>query len=181
MNNKRAIFERVDGGISVIIPAPKNRLGVFKVGEAFHTISLDRGTGKFIEFAETEDEWLQRTVKEGVPKLSKLKGAKRLDDCLTTDLPNRRFRNCWRNKEGLTKVDMVLARVQRMSEVRVERDERFKAFDNEWMKFKGQGNEAEASKVEAKRETLRNIPNNLKLDAIKTPEELEKFEPKWPS
>lgn len=105
----------------------------------------------------------------------------RLPDCLFEELPTVHFHNCWRDDgTGKVVVDMPLARTQRLREIRTERDRRFAPLDNEWMKATGQGNKAEAEALEAKRQALRDIPQNIDLEAVTTPEALEAFEPNWP-
>ena len=150
------VFERSDGGISIVVPSEGSR-----------------------REEETEEDWLLRVKEKTVTSLPHLKNAKELS---TNILPsNRRFRNCWRDPgDGTVKVDMTLARGQRMAEIRTERGRRFAAFDAEWMKATGQKNAARADAVESVRQQLRDVPQNVDLEGIATPEELEAFQPEWP-
>ena len=91
-------------------------------------------------------------------------------DCVRVDPGNKLY------------VDMSLARAQRLNELRLERDEKLVALDGPWMRETGQGKTIEASKIEATRQALRDFPAKVEqeLATIKTPEELEAFEPVWP-
>ena len=159
MTNKRLIWKKPDGSICITIPAPKGR-----------------------REGESEADWIERVrarAKDADPHLADCVG---LSDCMAADLPgSRRFRNCWRDDgTGRLAVDMTRARDQRMSEIRAERDQQFASLDNEWMRATGQGKKAEADAIEAKRQALRDIPQNTDLEAVATPEELEAFQPTWP-
>jgi len=156
--DKRIVFELADGSVVIRTPVEGSR-----------------------KSDESEESWIERTAARHINK-PKFKGFKRLPNCLISDLPiSRRFRNCWRaNSADKVLVDLPLARAQRMAEIRAERNQRFAALDAEWMKAAGQKNTAREATVEAVRQTLRDIPNGLKLDTIKTPEALEAFEPTWP-
>ncbi len=157
MTEKRIVFQRPDGGITVIIPVD---------GSTYHKKSA------------SEKEWFA-----GLPPVLELQaeGGIRLLDCLASSLPGRRFRNCWRDDgSGRAAVDMPLAREQRLGEIRKERNARFPELDREWMKATGQGDKVLATAIEAARQTLRDIPQSIDLDAIATAEKLAAFEPKWP-
>lgn len=99
-----------------------------------------------------------------------------------SDLPSYRFRDCWRLSGDAIKVDMPLARAQRIAEIRRERNARFAALDAEWMRAMGQKRLAEADAIEAKRQALRDIPATCltALVACTTPDALETYQPEWP-
>ena len=121
-------------------------------------------------------ELLQRTHRESFPD-SAILGFRD-----PSDLPSYRFRDCWRLSGDAIKVDMPLARAQRIKEIRAERNGRFTGLDAEWMRAMGQKRLAEADAIEAKRQVLRDIPATCltALDACTTPGALETFQPEWP-
>ncbi len=156
MTDKRIVWRHSDDSISVTTPC-----------------------GRLAE--EAEDAWLDRVAARVQSTSLDMVAATRLPNCLDTELPGRYFRDCWRNDEaGKAHVDMPLARIQRMDEIRVDRDSRFPALDNEWMKAMGQKDQTIADEVEAKRQILRDIPADVDLSVIDTPETLEGFTPLWP-
>ena len=103
------------------------------------------------------------------------------------DLPqSRRFRSCWRaDGSGKPRVDMPLARVQRLNEIRAERNEKLRTSDGPMARENEIGTTGSAQAMKDYRQALRDLPNNLvdggTLDAINTPEELEVFDPTWPT
>lgn len=157
------IWERADGGITFTGAAPKLQLQ-----------------------DESEAVFLDRIAAITLSKHPGLAGATRLDDCLAPNLPHQAFRDCWR-KKGTGKiihVDMPLARTQKMSEIRTERDKRLKATDGLMAKANEIGASAEINSLKTMRQTLRDIPNDLltgsALEAITIPKELDTFQPDWP-
>ncbi|MCH8844681.1 MAG: hypothetical protein IID61_17095 [SAR324 cluster bacterium] len=114
-------------------------------------------------------------------------GAVRLPNLADDDNVDDRWYECLRaDKNGKISVDMPLARAQRLEEIRVERNRRLAALDGPWMRATGQGKTAEAAAIEAKRQHLRDIPNELAVERIATwnaitaPDELAAYEPDWP-
>lgn len=93
-------------------------------------------------------------------------------------LQSRRFRDCWRWNGATYDVDMVLARTQRMTEIRAERDAKLDALDKEFMKALSTKQDTKA--VVDKMQLLRDIPQSINLNSIQTAEELEAFQPEWP-
>ena len=113
--------------------------------------------------------------------------AVRLPNLADDDNVDRRWRSCLRaDKSGKIGVDMPLARAQRLEEIRVERNRRLVELDGPWMRATGQGKTTEGDAIEAKRQQLRDIPNDLEAgkietwNAIETPDDLAGYEPDWP-
>ena len=121
-------------------------------------------------------EILQRVQRESFP------GATNLGFHDPATFPSHRFRDCWRLDGQAIKVDMALARAQRLAEIRAARNVRFAALDAEWMRAIGQKRTAEADAIEAKRQVLRDVPQACAplLDACATADELIVLEPNWP-
>lgn len=152
MSTKRIVFENPETGtLSVVIPAPNSK-----------------------KSDESESEWLDRVTKlAGVDKLP----TKVVNE---SELPDRYFRDAWKfdSSKG-AKVSPSDAIKVKQSKVRSERAEKFAELDAEWMKYKGQGNEVEAAKVEAKRQKLRDAPDDIKtqLSGKTDLEEIKNAEP----
>lgn len=79
-------------------------------------------------------------------------------------------------------VDMTAARAIKTGLIQAERDARLAALDAEYSRADGQGNAAEKTTIEARRQTLRDIPADIQadLDAISDPAALDAWEPIWP-
>ena len=121
---------------------------------------------------------LARLTQERTPWMA---DAVRLDDVEISVLPGRYFRNCWRdNGNGNVHVNMPLARTQRMKEIRSKRDSLLTESDKEKFRLDDVGTKTETDALAIKRQALRDIPQNVDLEVIDTPEALEAFEPDWP-
>ena len=149
MTNKRIIFKKLDGSIVVRILAPKGR-----------------------RLNELESEWIERVASKNVEE-----GDVRCDDCLAKDLPKRYFRNCWRYSNRKVDVDMPLARIQKMDEIREKRNKLLDDSDKEHLRLQAVGTAQEKQDMETYRQSLRDIPVNVDLESIKDSNSLEVFEP----
>jgi len=157
--DKRIVWETPSGEILFTSPAPASR----------HP-------------EENEQDWLDRVAEIVKAKSPEMLGrATRHKDEIFDDLWAKglyRFRTARkRGGDGELFVDMPLARVQRMGEIR---DGYFPPFDAEWTKAMGQGNTAEAQRIDTQRQILRDIPQTINLDRITTPKALAEFQPEWP-
>lgn len=94
------------------------------------------------------------------------------------ELPDRHFRPAWAEVGGKPGIDMVKARAHQMSLIRKERDKKLEALDKEWMIATGKKRGQEADQVEAKRQSLRDLPQTVNLDSAQSPEELKAI---WPN
>lgn len=127
---------------------------------------------------EEDQQWIDRIALLSKPDPH----AVRLPDSTLSALPGKRFRNCWRAKAGLVEVDLPSARMQRINEIRKERDEKFAPMDAEWMKATGQKNTVRAEAIEVHRQILRDITVKALADLLKlkTPEKIGVYRPVWP-
>ncbi|MEE8433321.1 MAG: hypothetical protein V3S64_00900 [bacterium] len=137
---------------------------------------------------ETKTQWLLRAFHKTVAGNPDFAAAKRIlnpvmpDGGPLTPGQPKQFHAAWRHAGGgQIVVDMPAARKLKMDQIRAEREGRFPPLDAEWMKAMGQGNSAAGAAIEAKRQHLRELPQTVDLEAIATPEELETFEPAWPT
>jgi len=123
---------------------------------------------------ETEQAYL-----DDIAAKSMVAGASEVARVDVSELPaSRAFRNQWRHDGVSVKVNMALARVEKMKQIREKRNNLLAATDGEFLKQTETG--GATSVLKAKRQALRSIPQTTDLSAIGTPEELEAFEPKWP-
>ncbi len=97
--------------------------------------------------------------------------------------PSRKYRNCWRWQSDQIKVNLPLARAQKLEEIRKERDARLVESDKEWMiaMTTGAGQEA-IDAINAKKQALRDLPEIAESDlssklAVTT---IDAYEPEWP-
>ena len=157
MTNRRIVWRKPGGEILVTIPASKARMA-----------------------GEAEPQWLDR-VAQKVVAAGGMAEAERLPDCSAEDLPDRRFRTCWRaNAAGKVKIDLPLARQQRMNEIKADRNRRLDLSDKEWARLAEIGTAEQQSVLKAYRQALRDVPQNVDLSKMKTARELSSYEPHWP-
>ncbi len=130
--------------------------------------------GKSREEGELKSAWIKRITDKCGPK-----GTVRLGEInIPTD---RYFRNCWRKAfDGNIDVDMPLARLQRMEEIRRERDNKLLSLDTEWRIALADDDKTELDKVAVRRQTLRDIPQTTNLEVIQAADDLIALNPAWP-
>ena len=158
---KYIIFTGPGGIASVLIPAYADAVTGQKIGE-------------------TEDDYLARVIARCVQAGSlPAVGYKIVDPAA---IPVRDYRNAWRFDGVAITHDMVVARQMKLDgEIRPERDKRLKALDVAWSRAMAQGNTVLAGQIEAKRQTLRDIPQTVDLSGLSDPSVLKAFSPAWPT
>ena len=153
MTTKRIVYTRPDGGVSVVAPAPDS-IARFK----------------------TEADAIAAVQAQNIPT-----DATNILECTVADIPiDRTFRDAWeRDLVGAVPIrtDMPQARMIHMGRIRAARDAKLKTLDGPWMRAIGQGNTTEAARIEAQRQTLRDIPQTLDLTTAATPDDLKAI---WP-
>lgn len=94
----------------------------------------------------------------------------------------RRFRGCWRKVAGTTGVSMPLARLQRMNEVRAERNQKLKQNDDDYSRALKEKNLTRQTSLEQYAQKLRDLPATVQpaVEACTTPEQLDAWRPSWP-
>lgn len=93
------------------------------------------------------------------------------------------FRNAWKRKvDGSVEMDMAKARTIKTDRVRVERDERLRALDVNYIRADEVGDTAEKSRIAALKQQLRDLPSGIQtaISAISNPKVLDEWEPNWP-
>lgn len=155
MTTKRFPYRRTDGGISVIVPAPKSQ-----------------------RKGESESAWLGRIVKRTLDNATDVDV--QLPMCEASELPSRRFRNAWREVAGLIKVDIPEARNIRMVEIRSERDKKLDDADKKTARELEQQGVNYPDWVTYK-QALRDVPADIDLSGLNDEQSLSDFEPNWPT
>ena len=139
------------------------------------TVSVVTPAPQFISsFDGTEEEALAAVFSKSIP-----------DDATdavwadTTDLPNRVFRNAWKQEvEGKPEVDMPKARDLHMDKIRVVRNEELQKEDINFQKALEADDASVKAAVATKKQTLRDLPATFDLSGAGTADELDAL---WPS
>lgn len=101
----------------------------------------------------------------------KATGYRRITD---DELPDRAYREAWRDEGGKLTHYMPKARELHLARVRHVRARRLAELDGDWMRESGpNGRKPEADAIEAKRQTLRDLPVTLNVDEAQTIDELK--------
>lgn len=99
------------------------------------------------------------------------------------DKTTRRWRECWRKAgRGAPTVNMSLARIQRMNEVRAQRAPQLEKSDIDLLHAQEALDVVKQDALKTYRQALRDVPTigQPTVDAITTPEGLAAWEPEWP-
>lgn len=182
-------YSRPDGGVSVVVLAPKARLvasltppdGLEAQPLTFDPpVPYDRIQGYVkggwtVTWAETEAEMQTRVRGTVVPP-----DASNVTE--TDTLPSRAYRDAWRLTGGRVVHDMVAARSMKLDELRAERDKRLSATDGAFLRAQEQGDTAELDRLKSVRQNLRDLPANVspEINGIQDADALKAWEPSWP-
>jgi hypothetical protein len=97
--------------------------------------------------------------------------------CTKAEIPaDRTFRNAWRDRGRIIDHDMPMVRQLQLGWIRQQRAPMLEQLDRDWMRATGQGNSAEAARIEAERQRLRDAPATLGplLEAAQTPDDVKR-------
>ena len=140
---KAIIYQRSDGGVSIVHPAPNAR----RKGEA-------------------DEQFIERIRQKDVPK-----DATNVRIVEDSEVPaDRTFRNAW--KADLT-VDMPKAREIHRERLRQIRAPLLAELDAEYMRADEAGNLAEKQRIAARKQALRDVTADPAIEAAATPAELK--------
>ncbi len=90
-----------------------------------------------------------------------------------TDLPERTYRNAWTTKGNKIEHDMVKARDLHREKLRIERFHQLEVLDIDYMKALETTNTSEQAAIIQKKNKLRDVTVDLRIDAAKNIEELK--------
>ena len=144
-------FERPDGGVSLVTPAPN-----------------------FVARFKDEAEALVVVQAKSVPD-----DAATVVEISETDVPNDRvFRDAWILVDGKPDVDMLKARVIHMDNIRQERVYALEIADVEVKKAEDDGDATKIAEARAAGQSVRDIPQTFDLSRARTPKDLQLL---WPA
>ena len=126
----------------------------------------------------TDQQAFDRAMAKDLPA-----GALNLRPVAPAELPTRRFRNAWRqNPDGSIREDLPECRLQRLVDLRVDRDRRLGASDAKMLKATEQGTAQEQTDWKAYRQTLRGLTATIQTDlqALATADLIEAYTPASP-
>ena len=149
----KVIITRQDGGVTVL------------------SIILDDGHGLHKDLTT---ELIQREVLRAEEE--PIEWAVITDDDIPQD---RTYRNAWKAERGTIVHDMDRARNIHLEKIRFSREGELFQLDKEWMKHMGRGNKKEADAIEAKRERLRNITDEI-APAVAAAIDIDELKQTWP-
>jgi len=90
-----------------------------------------------------------------------------------SDVPgDRAYRNAWTDDGKKITHDMPKARELHRGHIRKHRAAAFRDLDGQWMRAVGQGNAAEADRIEKERQRLRDAPADPRIEAAQTAADL---------
>ena len=142
---KRIIYQRVDGGLSIVIPDIRS-----------------------VVSNETEDSFLSRVANKSVPNGTPYSI---VDESI---IPvDRTFRNAWFSSGNSVLVYMPKARDIQMEKIRALRDPKLAELDVEAIKALEAKDEVKLAEITALKQKLRDIPQDFDLTQFSTPEELK--------
>ncbi len=202
---KRIVYTQRNGGVCIVAPAARARASVVNTAEAHErakegdasknwstsyiespvgSLGEQTVTGKNVkvEFTstptkyryETDEEFIERIRLKDVP--SDAVGVAVVD---ASSLPkDRAFRDAWEHDGlGFVSVNLTKAREIHRQRIRQAREPLLSALDVAFMRALGRRNQAEVDAIEAKRQILRDAPDDPVIDAAKTIDELKAA---WP-
>lgn len=150
---KKIIYTTVEGGVSIIVPAPKE--------------AIEKVLGPL-----TQAEYEAHVVERSIPV-----DAINVRSVEDTDIPaDREFRNAWCDVTPETTIDIDLgkAKDQKLAELRKVRDVELDKLDKEFMVALEKG--ADLTAIKAKKQVLRDFPEELKslpIEGVNDPEVLD--------
>lgn len=86
---------------------------------------------------------------------------------------DRSFRNAWKLKGDVVDTDMAKARDIQRDNIRAERKPMLEEFDREWFKAAEAGDTATQADVAARKQALRDAPNDSRFDQVSNPTALK--------
>jgi len=136
---------------------------------------VDERAGEWIRFATPEN--IENEIARSDFLAKPIKGWRIVS---LSEIPkDRTYRNALRDVQGKLNHDMPIARELHREKIRHARAIKFVELDGEWTKAVGQYKGADViDAIEAKRQKLRDMPNDHKIEEVTTTEELKAL---WPT
>lgn len=147
---KKIVYTRPDGGITVVIPAPKEH--------------LEKLYGKL------SDSQYEDIVNKANDAKMKRRGAKNIRVIDDSDIPaDREFRDAWVDVSDETKIDICCEKAKdlKLKEMRLKREELFKDADRAFMLALEDGSEDKINEAKKEKQKLRDLTEPLKELEVK--------------
>ena len=101
------------------------------------------------------------------------------------DIPTNRsvaLRDAWEDDGSKINVNLTKARAGKTNEMRPERNKRLADLDVSYIRADEAGDTTTKEKIAVQKQKLRDLPATIQsdLNALDTPDKLEKFQPTWP-
>jgi hypothetical protein len=130
-------------------------------------VSVVCPTPEFIENGGTMAQFLERSVPDGVI----------FEELHKDDIPSDRyFRNAWKLDAGIS-VDRAKAEAIHMFNLRVQRDEMLSELDVPFQRALESKDVVEQDVIAAKKNALRDMPQNVDMSLLDTPDKIKAFMP----
>lgn len=164
IRSTKVAIVRSDGGVSILSFITEGRGSILPKGAGW----LDEKLGLWERFPTDENIAAEvRRTGLDVVSWSRVNGS---------DIPeDRSFRNALELQGGKFSHSISKARELKRQELRHERAAKFPELDARWMRALGQGNKAEAEKVEQERQKLRDSPANPLINEATSIQDLKKI------
>lgn len=124
--------------------------------------------GAVAEWAETEDEFVERIARKDVPSGVPYEIVD--ESAIPAD---RTFRNAWKAGTGKVEHDMMKCREIHKNRLREIRAPKLAALDVEYMRALEMGDSAKAAEIAAQKQALRDVTKDPAIALAKTPDALK--------
>lgn len=169
MTTKRIIYARPQGhkwgeGVSICIPARQE-----DVVRTYATTGKPELAEEIAGMTEMQYvQWIRDRGKDVPPDAI---GVKIVD---MTEIPtDRTFRDAWQLEAGLIKVNMPKAKALHKDRLRKLREPMLAALDTEYMRADEDGDNQKKAQIRAKKQSLRDVTTDPRIDAAQTPDALK--------
>lgn len=179
---KVIVYTHSDGGVRYVIPAPGARLAR-NVRLADGTVLMSdvpQPVDRFLrrwpvegatpEWAETEEEFLQRIRAKDIPP-----DAQNVAVVDVGELPrDRTFREAWKLSGGRVEYDLQKCREIWRNKLRAERAPKLAELDIEFYRALERNDHAAMSAIAEKKQALRDAPSDPRIEQARSIEELKR-------
>lgn len=152
MTIRKIVYTQKDGTLAVVTPIRNT------IGETL--IPVINELDEIVYYREMTDNEIEQRAWDKLPSYAI--NPKFIE---AHEIPtDRTFRNAWRYVADEIYHDMPHARNIMRDLLRAKRTQSFQLLDSEWMRAKGRKREQEADEIESKRELLRNLPQDPRIE-----------------
>lgn len=160
-NNKRAVLKEVrrilpqDAAVGMcVLCGPDLKLVVGNENYDIGDLTPSAVSGFTLEFPDIQRDVIAKWPQKYRSTVVSVR------ECVKEPV-DRSYRNAWVDDGQAIVHDMPKARAIHLTRLRKQRDAALDALDGPWMRAMGQDNKAEAARIEAERQALRDMPVTL--------------------